>query len=124
MRTLFLSFIAIVGFSAISFSQISSTVAVAQSKTELASSKETGKYLFVLPSGLTSEEVAKNAKYYTLYFTVDYNQANSEAKISMITNDEKSRHVVIRFLSACGVQTIRMDGSTISTEEFFLTYMK
>lgn len=124
MRTLFLSFIAIIGFSAISFSQLASTVASAQTKTELATSKETGKYLFVLPSGLTTEEVTKNAKYYTLYFTVDFNQTSSEAKINMIANDEKSRHVVIRFFSACGVQSVKVDGNTISTEEFFLTYMK
>jgi uncharacterized cupredoxin-like copper-binding protein len=124
MRTLFLTCIAFIGLSTMSFAQETESTATAQSKSELVSSKESGNYLFVLPAGKTAEEINKNAKYYVHYFTVDFNENTSEAKIKMISNDEKSRHVVIRFLTASGVQHVIVDGKSMLTEDFFNNYMK
>ena len=98
--------------------------ATAQSKTELVSSKLTGNYSFILGNKLSAEEVAKNAQYYVHYFTVNYSDKTNEAKVTMIANDEKTRHIVVRFLTACGIQNVIVDGKTISAEEFYINFMK
>lgn len=123
MKTLFVSLIAFFFATTLSFAQENST-AVAQKATELVSSKETGKYTFVMPADLTADQVAKNAKYYTHYFTVDFNESSKEAKVTMVINDEKSRHVVVRFLTACGVQNVSVDGKMYSNEDFFNAFLK
>ena len=109
MRTLFLSVLTVVSMVTMSYAQEINS-AKAQSKTELISSKETGNYSFILGNKLTADEVAKNAQYYVHYFTVDYS--------------EKTRHVAVRFLTACGIQNVIIDGRTISTEEFYINFMK
>ena len=53
-----------------------------------------------------------------------YSVKTNEAKITMLSNDEKTRHVVVRFLTACGIQNVIIDGRTISTEEFYINFMK
>lgn len=124
MKTLFLSFLAVVSIAVMSFAQEVSNTATAQSKTELLASKESGNYSFILPGVLTSEEVAKNSSYYVHYFTVTYTEKSHEALVKLISNDEKSRHVVVRFLTVCGVQNVAVEGKTMSLEEFFLNFMK
>ena len=123
MKTIFVSLIAFFFATTLSFGQENSTAA-AQKATELVSSKETGKYLFVMPAELTADQVAKSAKYYTHYFTVDFNETSKEAKVTMVINDDKSRHVVMRFLTACGVQNVTVDGKMYSNEDFFNAFMK
>ncbi|MEY3237251.1 MAG: hypothetical protein RI883_1352 [Bacteroidota bacterium] len=123
MRTLFLSVLTVVSMATVSYAQENNS-ATAQSKTELVSSKETGNYSFILGNKLSVEEVAKNAQYYVHYFTVNYSDKTNEAKVTMIANDEKTRHVVVRFLTACGIQNVIVDGRTISTEEFYINFMK
>ena len=123
MRTLFLSVLTVVSMVTMSYAQEINS-ATAQSKTELISSKETGNYSFILGNKLSAEEVAKNAQYYVHYFTVNYSDKTNEAKVTMIANDEKTRHIVVRFLTACGIQNVIVDGKTISAEEFYINFMK
>ncbi len=123
MRTLFLSVLTVVSMFTMSYAQDVNS-ATAQSKTELISSKVSGNYSFILGNKLSADEVTKNAQYYVHYFTVDYSVKTYEAKVTMLTNDEKTRHVVVRFLTACGIQNILVDGKTISAEEFYINFMK
>jgi hypothetical protein len=123
MRTLFLSVLTVVSMVTMSYAQ-DVTSATAQSKTELISSKKTGNYSFILGNKLSADEVAKNAQYYVHYFTVDYSVKTNEAKITMIENDEKNRHIVVRFLTACGIQNVIIEGKSITTDEFFVNYMR
>ena len=39
-------------------------------------------------------------------------------------NDEKSRHVICRFLLASGIKKVSQEGKEMSVEEFFQTYIK
>lgn len=103
--------------------QETSNTVTAQSKTELLASKESGNYTFTLPDGITPEEVSKNAKYYVHYFTVEYIEKSNQAKLTMISNDEKGRHVIVRFLTACGAQHVIVDGKSMSIEDFFNNYL-
>lgn len=105
------------------FAQDRSTVATAQSKTELAASKSSGKYLITLPDGMTANEVAENSKFYTRVFTISFDENTDIATITMIENSDKSRHVIVRFLTSCGVQSVLVDGHEMMLEDFFTNLM-
>lgn len=134
MKTLFLTTMLFFGISMSSIGQEKvkteasetkkSTFAISRPKSELAQSKADGKYTFVLPYGTSNETVQQNAKYYSQYFTVDYAAGSNTANITMLTNDEKSRHIICRFLFASGVEKIDLEGISIPVEEYFTTYMK
>ncbi|MEN9998144.1 MAG: hypothetical protein RI922_1134 [Bacteroidota bacterium] len=124
MKTFFLSLIAVIGLSTVSFAQDASNSATAQSKTQLSAAKESGVYTFVMPSTLTAEEVTKNSKYYVHYFTTEFNETSKVVKLKMVANDELGRRVITRFLASCGVQNVVVDGNSMITEDFFNTYLK
>ena len=124
MKTLFLTTVLFFGITASVCGQSDIRVAVSKSKSELAQSKTNGKYIFSLPTGTPSDKVEQNAKYYTNYFTVTYSSTTSVANITMITNDEKSRHIICRFLIACGIEKINVEGTDLAIEEFFTSYLK
>ena len=114
----------LLGISVFSFGQESPKTAFAKSKAEMTQSKTSGNYSFTLPKGTTSTTVEQNAKYYTHYFTVNYTESSQEAKITMITNDEKSRHIICRFLIASGVEKVNVEGKSMSVEEFYEANLK
>jgi hypothetical protein len=124
MKTFFLSLIAVIGLSTVSFAQDASNSATAQSKTQLTSAKQSGVYTFVMPATLTAEDVTKNSKYYVQYFTTEFNASTKEVKLKMNSNDELGRRVITRFLASCGVQNVIVDGNSMITEDFFNTYLK
>jgi hypothetical protein len=105
------------------FAQDRSTVATAQSKSELSLSKSSGKYLITLPDGMTLEEVAESSKFYTRIFTVSFDEKTDVATITMVENSDKSRHVIVRFLTSCGVQSVLVEGREMMLEDFFTNYM-
>ena len=123
MRSFILMLFAVVGLTAGAFAQERSTVAAAPGKKEVVESKTSGNYSFTMPEGITRQEVEDNSKYYTRYFTVKYSESDRKVSIAMVTNDEKSRHVIIRFMVACGVSTITMDGKEYPLEDFFTNFM-
>jgi hypothetical protein len=113
-----------VGFSSIGFSQQGKKEAISLGKEELVQAKNVGIYTFTLPEGNTPEKVSENAKYYTMYFKVKYNADSREAALNMVSNDEKSRHVICRFLVASGVDKVLVDGKAFQIEEYFQSYLK
>lgn len=122
MKTVFCSFIFAIGLSTMSYAQ--EAIAISPSKTEIAAGKTSGKFKFVLPEGTKAEDVAQNSQYYTNYFTVVFDEASRVADITMISNDERARAVVIRFLSANSVGKVSIDGKVVSISEYFDTYLK
>jgi hypothetical protein len=124
MKTLFYTFLMVFGLGSVSLAQDSNGIAVAPTKSEIAKGKESGSFKFVMPEGTTIEDVTQSAKYYTHYFTVDYDSATRSAKIKMVSNDEKSRSVIVRFLVSNNVQTVDVEGSMVSVYDFFEKYLK
>lgn len=104
-----------------SFSQESASV---KSVSDLTSIKESGKGSITLPSKLTKEEVASKAKYYNLYFTVDFDEKSKLATINMVDNSERSRMIIVRFLAGCEVQTINVAGDIVNRDQLFDKYLK
>jgi hypothetical protein len=124
MRALFYSFLMIFGLSTISMAQENTGTAIGPTAKEFASGKTSGKYTFTLPEGVVAEEVAQTTKYYTHYFTVDYVASSREAKINMVSNDEKSRNVIVRFLVANGVKEVSVDGTLVPVADLYEKFLK
>lgn len=124
MKALFFAVLITLGFSAASFAQDKSSIAIGPSKSEINSGKTNGKFTFVLPEGTLGENVEQSAKYYTHYFTVEYSEKSREAKLTMVNNDEKSRSVIVRFLVANGVQKVNIDGALVEINDLFEKYLK
>jgi len=124
MNNFFFTAALFLGLSISAFGQESLKLAMSKSASELATSKLNGNYSFILPKGTTAADVETSAKYYTLYFKVNYNESTQESSIVMVTNDEKSRHVICRFMSASKVDKINVDGKEFTLEDFFVAYLK
>ena len=122
MKKLMYTLFVLVGLTSFSFAQ--QNTAVSQGAKALELSKTSGEYVFTLPSNLTNREVQDNAKYYTHYFTVDFNEESHEAKIKMIENTSKSRFVIARFLTACKVSEVKVDSEMVKITPFLNDYLK
>jgi hypothetical protein len=107
----------------VSFAQEKMFVTVA-SKSAILEGKSTGKFMFIFPEGISKEDVDKSAAYYIHNFTVNYDVKTKVAEINMVSNDERSRRVIVRFLSACGIQKINLEGNLLDLFPFYESYLK
>lgn len=124
MKNIIYTLIVLVAFATTSFAQEKSEIANTEGKTELLKSKESGEYIFVLPARLSKDQVAKNASYYTNMFSVAYDENSYEAKVTILDNAPKSRFVIARFLSACGIRFVKVNDDFIDITEFINQYLK
>ena len=124
MSKLFFTFISILTLTFTTFAQEVETIAIAESKSELAESKVSGEYTYILPTNITAEQVKKNAGYYTSYFTVGYDENSQKATIKLMNDEKISRMVMGRFLSSCGVRNLKVGEETITLDKFMETYLK
>ncbi|MBW7868091.1 MAG: hypothetical protein H3C31_07195 [Brumimicrobium sp.] len=79
---------------------------------------------FVFPDEITQETIEKSGKYYTEYFTVEYNKPSKIVKVSLIENTDMARRVITRFLLSCGVRTVEFTGKEFTIMEFYDSYLK
>ncbi len=124
MKKFLYTFIVLVGFATVGFSQGRMNVAASEGKEALAASKVSGDYVFTLPASVTQEMVTKNATYYTSYFSVSFDAATHKASIHMVYNEGQSRSVIIRFLSSCGVDHVGVDGENVVMYDFLSKYLQ
>lgn len=124
MNNIFLTAVLFLGLSITAIGQEKSKTALTKGKTEILKGKESGNFSFILPKGTTTANVEQNAKSYLMYFKVNFNESTGEANITMVTNDEKSRHVICRFLISSSIEKINVDGKDMMIEEFFTSYLK
>lgn len=123
MNKFLCTLLVLVGFATLGFSQDHVTVANSEGKEALMASKVSGEYSFTLPASVTKEMVAKNAAYYTAYFTVAFDEASKVSKITMIENDAQSRTIIARFLTACGSHQVQIDDEQVNMTDFINKYM-
>ncbi len=124
MKNIFFALVSILTLSLTSYAQEHSGVVVASSITELAASKENGKYVFQFPEGISSESVEQTTKYYTHYFAVQYDGSSRKVILTMVNNDEKSRSVIGRFFVANSIDNVNVEGTLMTVGEFFENYLK
>ncbi len=120
-RTLFL--LSFVVFSSIySFGQ--TKIAHISSSDNLASENKKGLYQFTLPEGVTAKEVALSSEYYTLYFSVAFTEENHQAVITMKDSDDRSKHIICRFLVSLGVEEVQFNAAKYPVEDFYQKFIK
>lgn len=124
MKKLLVILVLFLGVSGFSSAQTDAEIALSKGTAALASSKTSGTYNFTMPSHITADDIAKNAKYYTHYLTPTYNDGANEVTIVMVDNSEKSRAVITRFLTACGMKAVNVDGKNIDLMSFMESYLK
>lgn len=125
MKKLFFTLLVLSSFSLSAFSQVDeTTVAKTMGESALQKSKLDGIYEFTMPAQLTSEDIAKSAKYYVHYFSVDFDEATHKAVINVIDNDIKNRIIIMRFFIASGVNTVLIDGKEVSVHDFKSNYLE
>lgn len=76
-----------------------------------------------LPANVTAEDVAKYSKYYTPYFTTTFDAQSHNVIFTMVNNDVKSRRVIMRFLGACKIQTVKVEDESYLVHELYETFL-
>ena len=120
---IFLSLFLLTSFTCISQVETKKTV-LTRGKSELANGKKEGNFSFILPENISELEVYQNSSYYKLYFSVSFDITSNEAIIKMQTNDEKSRHIISRFLTSFGIEFVETDGDLYRVEKFYENFLK
>lgn len=121
----FISTIAfVIGFVAITMAQDATNTAASLGAEELAKSKEAGTYVYTMPEGLTNERVEKASSYYLANFNVEFEASSKEATIKMVSEEAQNRAVMLRFLSACGVHYVLVDGDTLNLSDFMEKHLQ
>jgi len=119
MKSLFFSLVfVLVGF--IGYAQEASV----QSAEDFKKSVVDGKITMILPADITKENVSKYSAYYTAFFTTEFDEQNHQIKFNMVNNDGKSRRVVLRFLSANGIQFVKVGDQSLPMSNFYEAYLK
>jgi hypothetical protein len=107
----------------ISFAQTANS-ATSLSTKNLTEGISIGKIELILPSQLSSEDVASNAKYYEQFFLVEFNAKNHVATFKMVLNTPDSRRVILRFLSANQIQIVVVDGKSYQLQDFYQKFLE
>ena len=123
MKKFIKSFILVIAFAGVSFAQ-DGQVAGSQGSDALIKSKASGDYSFVMPTNLTAENIADNSKYYTHYFSIEFDEGSHTAMIHLLENSAKNRFVIRRFLTACGVNSIEVDDANLDLDAFTEKYLQ
>ncbi|MES2588942.1 MAG: hypothetical protein V4622_08180 [Bacteroidota bacterium] len=121
MKTLFFIFILASTFS---FSQDKLFLAKVEKSSEFAENKTKGEFNFIFQKQVTKEQIETNASYYKSFFTVSFDEKKHLVSIKMLTNDEKSRRVLVRFFVTSKISQIDMDGVSYKPEEFYNKHIK
>ena len=122
MKTLFSS-LCILLFSATLTAQTVNS-AFCKSKSNLLSGKESGKIEITLPESVVKENVEEYGKYYIKMFTIGFDEKSHLATFNMVTNDENSRRVIMRFLSANQIQSVVVENKVFTLADFYENFLK
>jgi hypothetical protein len=110
-------------FAQTSFAQEANLSAISLTTKELVKSKELGVFEFTFPTQITKENIQQSAQFYTSYFTVNFSEPTHKVTISMIENNSLNRRIIMRFLATNNISTISIEGTSISTQEFYEKYL-
>ncbi|MFT5581285.1 MAG: hypothetical protein ACI9G9_000532 [Psychromonas sp.] len=94
------------------------------SKEKVYESVGKGNVFFFLPASITESQVNESAEYYTMYFSVKYNAKENSVVLTFVDEEEKNKHVMVRFFVSLGIEEIKMEQKTYSPEEFYETFVR
>jgi hypothetical protein len=103
---------------AISFAQTEQSAKVASIET-YNSQKFKDIFTFDLTEKVTQEHVAEVSKFYIKYFTTTFDEKRNSIVVKMANQDIGNRKIMRRLFAGLGVNTVSIDGKTLSVDEFF-----
>ena len=106
--------------SSLAFSQESASI----NESKLKTGKTTGVYEFSVPESITAEKVDAVKGYYKEYFTVTFNEATDQLKVTLLKNEESNLKVVNRLLVALDLRTVTVDGQSMTFEDMKEKYLR
>tara|TARA_Y100000589_G_C26991207_1_gene562704 strand:+ start:103 stop:462 length:360 start_codon:yes stop_codon:yes gene_type:complete len=116
------SFLFSIAFFTICFSLFSQEASV-DNRQMFEQSIADGVISMILPASVSADEVAKYAKYYTPYFTTSFDADAHKVTFTMVNNDANSRRVIMRFLGASKIQTVKVEGESFLVHELYETFL-
>lgn len=119
MRTIVMMFFLLFGFTL--SAQKTATVASEKAVQEGVAS---GTFAFTFPKEISKDEIKKVGSYYEQYFTVQVAEENQKVSVKLTQNDARSRMVVMRFLTANGIERVMVGSKDLSIDEFNALYLK
>ena len=122
MKTLFYSLFILLVSSSLTAQVVNSASCI--SKSSLLSGKESGKIEITLPESVIKENVEEYGKYYIKMFTIGFDEKSHVATFNMVTNDENSRRVIMRFLSANQIQSVVVENKVFTLADFYENFLK
>jgi len=121
--TRFLSIVALIlGSAMVSFGQERAATAI--SSDNFVSSNLKGSYTFIVPNDITAKDVALSAEYYTMYFTVTFDEKNHQTLITMKDMSDNAKHIIGRFFISLGLREIQYNGNYFQVEDFYQKFLK
>jgi hypothetical protein len=80
---------------------------------------------FTFDSSFNTDNLNTTGTYYTDYFTVEATAENngSNVVITLIQNDEMSRKVIMRYMVTNKVESVEVNGESLTLDEFMGTYI-
>ena len=122
MKNLFCLF-CILFFSASLNAQVVGS-ASCKSKASLLAGKEAGVIEITLPKSVIKENVEEYGSYYVKILTIGFDEKTHLATFNMVTNDENSRRVILRFLSANQIQSVVVENKVFTLGDFYDNFLK
>ena len=111
--------IALISVCFSSFSQEASV----KNKEMFEQSVVDGVISMILPNSVTAVDVTKYSRYYTPYFTTAFDAQSHKVTFTMVNNDVKSRRVIMRFLGASKIQTVKVEDKSYLVHELYEAFL-
>ena len=77
-----------------------------------------------LPKSVIKENVEEYGSYYVKILTIGFDEKTHLATFNMVTNDENSRRVILRFLSANQIQSVVVENKVFTLGDFYENFLK
>ena len=111
-----------IAFISVCFSSFSQEASV-EDKALFEQSITEGVISMILPNSVTAEDVTKYSRYYTPYFTTAFDAQSHKVTFTMVNNDVKSRRVIMRFLGASKIQTVKVEDKSYLVHELYEAFL-
>ena len=83
-----------------------------------------GHFQWIFPEGTTPEILEKTAKYYTTSFTYTFDNESKRVDVFPVVDSEDTRRVMLRFLGANQVNSIKVGEEAFELYMYYEKFMK
>jgi hypothetical protein len=123
MKKLFVLSLMVLGLGAFSFAQEITQVRFDMSSADLKKALNAGEITFFFNKSADADAIKTSTQYYTNYFSVNHDKASGKCVLKL-TQDDKAKLVVSRFLQTNGITEVLIEGKAITIQDFVAEYLR